>query len=228
MLATREPGGTPVAERVRELVLHGDEMSPWAEAALYAAARAENVAAVIRPRSSAVPTSSATAISTRRSRTRVGPGARRGAGTRAEPARHRRAAARPHLRGRARPRRGAPPRRQATMTGSSGGAGFMRRVADAYRALADAEPDESSSSTATVPRPRSPRRSVSTFDAFLSTPTRPAARIGSARRPGTRLPLPWAARRREARSRPCVRAHAAPDDARVFTPTCTSSTRSAR
>jgi dTMP kinase len=34
---------------VRELVLHGDEMSPWAEAALYAAARAENVAAVIRP-----------------------------------------------------------------------------------------------------------------------------------------------------------------------------------
>jgi len=49
VLSTREPGGTPVAERVRELVLHGDEMSPWAEAALYAAARAENVAAVIRP-----------------------------------------------------------------------------------------------------------------------------------------------------------------------------------
>jgi dTMP kinase len=49
VLTTREPGGTPVAEGVRELVLHGDEMSPWAEAALYAAARAENVAAVIRP-----------------------------------------------------------------------------------------------------------------------------------------------------------------------------------
>jgi dTMP kinase len=49
VLATREPGGTPVAEGVRELVLHGDEMSAWAEAALYAAARAENVAAVIRP-----------------------------------------------------------------------------------------------------------------------------------------------------------------------------------
>jgi dTMP kinase len=49
VLTTREPGGTPVAEAVRELVLHGDEMSPWAEAALYAAARAENVAAVIRP-----------------------------------------------------------------------------------------------------------------------------------------------------------------------------------
>ena len=49
VLTTREPGGTPVAEAVRNLVLHGDEMSPWAEAALYAASRAENVAAVIRP-----------------------------------------------------------------------------------------------------------------------------------------------------------------------------------
>lgn len=49
VLRTREPGGTPVAEGVRRLVLHGDEMSPWAEAALYAAARAENAAAVIRP-----------------------------------------------------------------------------------------------------------------------------------------------------------------------------------
>ena len=49
VLSTREPGGTPVAEGMRDLVLHGDDMSPWAEAALYAAARAENVAAVIRP-----------------------------------------------------------------------------------------------------------------------------------------------------------------------------------
>jgi len=49
VLSTREPGGTPVAEAMRELVLHGDDMSAWAEAALYAAARAENVAAVIRP-----------------------------------------------------------------------------------------------------------------------------------------------------------------------------------
>ena len=49
VLETREPGGTPIGEAVRALVLHGEEMSPWAEAALYAAARAENVAAAIRP-----------------------------------------------------------------------------------------------------------------------------------------------------------------------------------
>jgi dTMP kinase len=49
VLSTREPGGTPVAEAVRDLVLHGDEMAPWTEAALYAAARAEHVAQVIRP-----------------------------------------------------------------------------------------------------------------------------------------------------------------------------------
>jgi dTMP kinase len=46
---TREPGGTRVGEAVRELVLHGESMSPWTEAALYATARAENVARVIRP-----------------------------------------------------------------------------------------------------------------------------------------------------------------------------------
>jgi dTMP kinase len=46
---TREPGGTRVGEAVRELVLHGEAMSPWTEAALYATARAENVAEVIRP-----------------------------------------------------------------------------------------------------------------------------------------------------------------------------------
>ncbi len=49
VLATREPGGTPVAEAVRELLLHGDEIAPWTEAALYAAARAEHVARAIRP-----------------------------------------------------------------------------------------------------------------------------------------------------------------------------------
>ncbi|HKT44789.1 MAG TPA: dTMP kinase [Gaiellaceae bacterium] len=49
VVLTREPGGTEVGERVRELVLNGPEMTPWAEAALFAAARAELVATVIRP-----------------------------------------------------------------------------------------------------------------------------------------------------------------------------------
>ncbi len=46
---TREPGGTPLGERVRELLLHGDDLAPWAEAALFAAARAQLVESVIRP-----------------------------------------------------------------------------------------------------------------------------------------------------------------------------------
>jgi dTMP kinase len=49
VVPTREPGGTPLGERVREVLLHGDAMTPWAEAALFAAARAELVARVIRP-----------------------------------------------------------------------------------------------------------------------------------------------------------------------------------
>jgi dTMP kinase len=49
VVSTREPGGTPVGEAVRMLVLQGADMTPWAEAALFAAARAEHVARVIRP-----------------------------------------------------------------------------------------------------------------------------------------------------------------------------------
>src|SRR5947209_7086424 len=49
VVQTREPGGTPVGEEVRRVVLHGVDMGPWAEAALYAASRAELVRAVIRP-----------------------------------------------------------------------------------------------------------------------------------------------------------------------------------
>jgi dTMP kinase len=45
----REPGGTPLGERLRELILEGPEMTAWAEAALFAAARAELVECVIRP-----------------------------------------------------------------------------------------------------------------------------------------------------------------------------------
>jgi dTMP kinase len=49
VLLTREPGGTPLAEAVREVVLHGHDMTAWAEAALYAAARADHVEHAIRP-----------------------------------------------------------------------------------------------------------------------------------------------------------------------------------
>ena len=46
---TREPGGTRLAEAVRGLVLEGRDLSPAAEALLFAAARADLVARVIRP-----------------------------------------------------------------------------------------------------------------------------------------------------------------------------------
>jgi dTMP kinase len=49
VLLTREPGGTELGERARELVLNGPQMGAWAEAALYAASRAEHVEEVIRP-----------------------------------------------------------------------------------------------------------------------------------------------------------------------------------
>src|SRR5512134_608141 len=49
VVLTREPGGTELGERIRELVLHGGHVAPWAEALLYAASRAQHVEAVIRP-----------------------------------------------------------------------------------------------------------------------------------------------------------------------------------
>lgn len=48
---TREPGGTPAAERVRSLLLDPNlEMDPWTEAYLYAAARADHARLEILPR----------------------------------------------------------------------------------------------------------------------------------------------------------------------------------
>ena len=50
VVATREPGGTAIGEMIRDVVLHQpEEIVPWAEAALFAAARAQLVANVIRP-----------------------------------------------------------------------------------------------------------------------------------------------------------------------------------
>ena len=49
VVSTREPGGTELGEGVRNLVLHGGDVGPWAEALLYVAARAQLVDDVIRP-----------------------------------------------------------------------------------------------------------------------------------------------------------------------------------
>jgi dTMP kinase len=50
VVATREPGGTELGERVRSLLLEHDlDIAPWAEALLFAAARAQLVAKVVRP-----------------------------------------------------------------------------------------------------------------------------------------------------------------------------------
>ena len=49
VLLTREPGGTPLGEQLRELLLYGGEISPWTEAGLFMAARAELVHTVVAP-----------------------------------------------------------------------------------------------------------------------------------------------------------------------------------
>jgi len=49
VVSTREPGGTELGEGVRNLVLHGGHVGPWAEALLYVAARSQLVEEVIRP-----------------------------------------------------------------------------------------------------------------------------------------------------------------------------------
>lgn len=50
VVTTREPGGTPLGERLRELLLDLDsELEPLTEAMLFAAARAELVSTVIKP-----------------------------------------------------------------------------------------------------------------------------------------------------------------------------------
>jgi dTMP kinase len=49
VVETREPGGSPGAEAVRQLLLHDRHWTPEAEALLFAAARADHVARTIRP-----------------------------------------------------------------------------------------------------------------------------------------------------------------------------------
>jgi dTMP kinase len=49
VFVAREPGGTELGERIRELLLDGEDVVPWAEAYLFAAARAQLVEGVLRP-----------------------------------------------------------------------------------------------------------------------------------------------------------------------------------
>ncbi|NMC74708.1 MAG: dTMP kinase [Geobacteraceae bacterium] len=51
VLVTREPGGCPIADKIRAILLDADNraLAPLAELLLYAAARAQHVTEVIRP-----------------------------------------------------------------------------------------------------------------------------------------------------------------------------------
>ena len=53
VVLTQEPGGTPLGEEIRRIVLHmrgmSDDLDPRADALLYAAGRAQHVERVIRP-----------------------------------------------------------------------------------------------------------------------------------------------------------------------------------
>lgn len=49
VVLVREPGGTPLGEEIRQILLHGELMSPWTEALLFAAQRAQLAATIVAP-----------------------------------------------------------------------------------------------------------------------------------------------------------------------------------
>jgi len=63
VVLTREPGGTPFAERIRDVLLHAREvdLTPETQALLFSAARAQHTRDVIRPALAATPIEDANA-----------------------------------------------------------------------------------------------------------------------------------------------------------------------
>jgi len=49
VVVVREPGGTPIGEGIRDVLLHGRDMADWTEALLFAAQRAQLADEVIAP-----------------------------------------------------------------------------------------------------------------------------------------------------------------------------------
>lgn len=49
VVLTRQPGGTPLGSALRELLLHGGDITPRAEALVFAADKAQHVEEVVRP-----------------------------------------------------------------------------------------------------------------------------------------------------------------------------------
>lgn len=49
VVVTREPGGTDLGLKIRQALLHGEDLSPRTEALLYSADRAHHMATVVRP-----------------------------------------------------------------------------------------------------------------------------------------------------------------------------------
>ena len=49
VVEVREPGGTPLGEQIRELLLDSDHVDPWAEVLLFAAQRAQLAREVVAP-----------------------------------------------------------------------------------------------------------------------------------------------------------------------------------
>jgi dTMP kinase len=144
-VVTREPGGTPLAEDIRTVLL-GPEMAPGAltEALLMEAARSDLVSRAIRPALEAGPCRALRSVRRLHPRLPGGrAGTRSGAADDAESRGHRRAAPGPHLALRSRSRGGLARREQShdpTNRLDREPLEFHQRVRARYLELAVAEP----------------------------------------------------------------------------------------